>query len=84
MRYTRVSLIRMATEMNEDWNIFDLLYYWQENGCEDMYRLFSQMSKRDCLWAMNQCFQELGENQYNDKVLIRMHRNLYAVLADRV
>lgn len=84
MRYTRQSLIKMACEMNPEWNIFDLIYYWQECGCEDMHKLFHQMSKRDVLWVMESCFQEINEGKYLDGVLVRLHRNAYAVLAERL
>ena len=84
MRYTRESLTRNANEMNQDWNVFDLVYYWQECGCEDMHKLFYQMSKRDVLWVMECCFQEINEGQYDDRVLIRLHRNAYAVLTERL
>ena len=84
MRYTRQSLLRMAHEMDESWGIFDLIYYWQECGCETMYKLFHQMSKRDVLWVMEHCFQEINEKQFDDRVLIKLHRNAYVVLAERL
>ena len=84
MRYTRQSLLRMAHEMNQDWGIFDLIYYWQECGCENMYKIFHQMSKRDVLWVMEHCFQEINEKQFDDRVLIKLHRNAYVVLAERL
>lgn len=84
MKYTRQNLMKMAREMNEDWNIFDLIYYWAECGCEDMFQLFKDMSKRDCLWVMHACFDEYGEGQYENSVLNKIHRAVYAVLAERV
>jgi hypothetical protein len=74
----------MAKEMNDEWGIFDLIYYWQECGCENMYKLFHQMSKRDVLWVMEKCFQEIKEGQFNDHVLAMLHRNAYTVLAERL
>lgn len=84
MRYTRQSLIKMATEMNAEWNIFDLLHYWQLCGYKDMFELFRNMSKRDVLWVMQKCFQEIHEGQYDDKVLVKMHRAAYAVLIEKL
>jgi hypothetical protein len=84
MRYTRQQLLKIAKEMDENWGIFDLIYYWQECGCEDMYKLFHQMSKRDVLWVMEHCFQEYDEKQYLNGVLVRLHRNAYIVLAERL
>ena len=84
MRYTRQSLLRMAHEMNQDWGIFDLIYYWQTCGNADMYQLFYNMSKRDVLWFIDKCFQEFNEKQYDDKILIRVYRYAYTVLAERL
>ena len=74
----------MAHEMDANWGIFDLIYYWQTCGNADMYQLFYKMSKRDVLWVMEECFQEIGEGLFDDKVLIKLHRNAYAVLAERL
>jgi hypothetical protein len=82
--YTRQELLRITNEMNKEWGIFDLIYYWQKSESMDMYKTLYKMSQRDVLWVMEHCFQEINEKQYDDKVLIRLHRNAYAVLAERV
>lgn len=84
MRYTRQSLLRMAHEMDKDWGIFDLIYFWQECGCENMYKLFGQMSKRDLLWLMNQCYLESEGRRYNDAIVNKMHVNAYIVLSEKL